>query len=350
MGEKQVISAGTDLGTSAIKTISEDKSFRIPSLIGEPNPGFKGMPVDKSWEKNLSIQLNDETWYVGELARLQSVMKFPLAREGRMKSHENAKIALQAVLSLLGEEGWNYYSTATGVPVGVSKERMEQLSESLTGSFSVRIQNDATDDEKVVRGRIVAAPVMPEPYGAYYYLLRERGEEKAMDSILIDIGYGTTDILTIYKGSVLRTASSSINEAVDTLTTKLADKLSEKAGTNVKPDDLMTSLENEEKKVTIGGKTYDVAPQINSISKFVARTIVDEVARLMGNLPTDASVSYYILEGGGVHLLGDIVKDRLLEEGLVSNQEDLIIPNDPLFTNAKGFEMIAKRYAKKVKK
>lgn len=349
MEGKRVISAGTDLGTSTIKSVAGDTSFRMPSIIGEPNPGFKGMPVDKSWERNLKIEFDGNEWYVGELARLQSVMKFPLAREGRMKSHENAKIAIQAVLSLLGDQGWNYYSTATGVPVGVSRERMEQLSESLTGPFRVTIENDATSEKKEVKGRIVAAPVMPEPYGAYYYLLKERGEQKAMDSILIDIGYGTTDILTLYKGSVLRTASSSINEAVDTLTTKLADLLSEKADTNVKPEDLMTSLESKEKKITVGGKTYDVAEQISSISQFVARSIVDEVSRAMGNLPTDAVITYFILEGGGVHLFGDTIKDHLFEEGLVSDPENLIIPEDPVMTNAMGFELIAKRYAEKIK-
>lgn len=349
MNEKQIVSAGADLGTSTIKTVSEKQTFRIPSIIGEPNPGFKGSPADESWEKNLKISFESgDNWYVGELARLQSVMKFPLAREGRMKSHKNARIALQAVLSLLGNEGWNYYSVATGVPVGMSKEGMETLSESLTGTFKIKIENDATGEKKRVRGRVVAAPVMPEPYGAYYYLLKTRGEEKAMDSILIDIGYGTTDILTLYQGSVLRTASSSINEAVDTVTSKLADKLSEKADTNVKPESLMTSLEREDKKVTIGGRTYDVGPQIESISTFVARSIVDEVRRVMSNLPTDAVINYYILEGGGSYLFGDLIKEQLLDEGIIQDPNDLIIPDDPVFANAKGFEMIAKKYGERV--
>lgn len=340
---------GIDLGTSTIKTVAEEKTLRIPSIIGEPNPGFEGMPTDKSWENNLSIELEEgENWYVGELARLQSVMKFPLAREGRMKSHENVKIAIQAALGLLGRNGWNYFSTATGVPVGVGEERMNQLSQSLTGPFQIKVQNDATNEEKKVKGRIVAAPVMPEPYGAYYYLLQKREEKKAMDSIIVDIGYGTTDILTLYKGSILRTASSSINEAVDTLTTKLADQLSEKADTNVKPESLMTSLEKEEKKVTIGGKTYNVESQITSISKFVVKSIVDEIDRLMGNLPTDAVITYYILEGGGVHFFGDMIKERLMEEEIISNPENFIIPEDPVMTNAKGFKLIAERYAEKV--
>lgn len=349
MEKGNVIASGTDLGTSTIKMIAGKTSFRIPSIIGEPNPGFKGMPADTSWANNLKIELNgEETWYVGELARMQSVMKFPLAREGRMKSHQNAKIAIQAVLSLLGRGGWNYYSVATGVPVGVATGKMEKLSESLTGSFSVTIENDATEEEKEVRGRIVAAPVMPEPYGAYYYLLKQRGEKRAMDSIIIDIGYGTTDILTLYQGSVLRPASSSINEAVDTITTKLADSLSEKADTNVKPDSLMTVLEKKNKKVNIAGKTYDIEPQIESLSKFVSRSVVEEVVRLMGNLPTDAAVTYYILVGGGAYLFGDIIKEQLLERELLSDPNKFIIPDDPVFANAKGFELIAKKYGEKV--
>lgn len=343
---EKTFSAGTDLGTSSVKFFgANERKFRLPSIIGKPNPGFSGATVDESWEQNLNIQMDGENWYVGKLAQLQSTLKFSLASEGRMKNFQNARIALISALSLLASEKGEYFSIASGVPVGVSEKKMEQLGDVLKGSFQVSIKNDATGEEKSVFGKVVSSLVMPEPYGAYFYQLKTQGEVQAQDSVIIDIGYGTTDILTIYKGSVLRGASSSINEAVDTLTVKLADKLSDAAGTNIKPEELMSVLEKEGNKVTVGGKTFNISEQIRLFSRQVARAITDEIIRVISNIPPDAVIPYHILEGGGSYLFGDIIEEQLLQKGIINNPSELIIPDDPVFANAKGFQLIADRYS-----
>ena len=89
---------GIDLGTSTIKLTSGDKSYRIPSVIGTPNPGWQGMSSDKSWLNNLIIEdAKGQEVYIGELARLQSEIRKPLASEGKMKSIQNSLLALKAI-------------------------------------------------------------------------------------------------------------------------------------------------------------------------------------------------------------------------------------------------------------
>ena len=342
-----IIPVGVDLGTSSIKVVCGNRRFKITSIIGEPNPGFRGISPDTSWERNLIIKLeNGEEYYVGELARMQSLVKYPLAREGKMKSPENAQIALKAALGLVIDRPEATLIVSTGVPVATGKREMEELGKLVTGKHVVEIRNDATGEKKVLKLRVVASPVIPEPYGAYYYMLKKRGETRAMDAIIIDIGFGSTDILTVYKGTILATASGSIPDAVDTLVTKLAQFLSDKTGKIMKPESLMVALERGDFVVNIGGVSYDVKPQVESLANYIARIIIDEVDKLLDNIPPDAKIKYYILEGGGVYFFGHAIKDHLLERGLVSSVEDILIPEDPVMANALGFELISEHYAK----
>lgn len=346
-----VTPVGIDLGTSSIKISVGVKKIRFPSLIGEPNPGFRGLTQDKSWENNLVIELESgEEYYVGELARLQSLVKIPLAREGRMKSARNALIAVKAALGLIADRAEQTFIVATGVPVATGTNEMEELGKTLVGTHQIKIKNDATGDMKIVKAKILAAPVMPEPYGSWYYVLKKRGEQKAIDSVVIDIGYGSTDILTIYNGTILRTASGSIIEAVDTLITKLSQWLNEKTGRMIKPELLISALEKSEHLVNIGGATYDISEPIAKLCDYVANVIVDEVDRLLDTLPPDALIRYYILVGGGVYIFGEKIKKAMQERGLVKSPDQIIIPDDPVMSNAKGFELVAQYYAEKVLK
>ena len=165
---------GVDLGTSTIKISYKDKHFRIASIIGEPNPGgFTSITHDTSWEKNLVIIADGEEWYVGDLARLQSLLKIPLAREGKMKGVKEAKIAVLTAIGLVYEGGKERrFVVSTGVPVATSNSEMESLSKTIIGKHKFAIRNDATGETKKISVHIVASPVLPEPYGCYYYVLK----------------------------------------------------------------------------------------------------------------------------------------------------------------------------------
>lgn len=347
----QVKCVGIDLGTSTIKISYKKQKIKIPSIIGEPNPGFRGISPDQSWENNLIIELeNGDEYYIGELARLQSVVRIPLAREGRVKSVENAKIAIDAALGVISESKEEYFIVATGVPVATGREDMERLSKSIVGQRKIKIKNDATGRVKEIKAKILAAPVLPEPYGSWYYVLKKEGETKALDSVIIDIGFGSTDYLTIYKGQILRTASGSIREAVDTLVTMLAQYITEKTGAMLKPESLIPVLESGEYKLSVAGKTFDITPQVEAFSRHIANVIVDELYRLLENIPPDAIIKYYILVGGGVYIFGDKIKEALKQRGIISDAKQLVIPEDPIMSNAMGFELIAKYYEEKLLK
>jgi hypothetical protein len=336
-----MLHVGIDLGTSTIKISCGDVSMAIPSIIGETNPGWTGGTIDQSLESNLVIVEGRDEYYIGELARTQSEVQRMLAADGQMKSAEETFIALKAALALLIKKDGEELVVATGVPVATSLEVMKNLSRMLKGSVEIHVRNDATSEDTQITVNILKALVLPEPYGTYYATLKKRGEEEAVDTVLVDIGHGSTDILTMYQGRPMRTASGSMREATDTLTSRMAAKLQEKTNLIVKPFALMNVIRRQKDTVMLGGQTYS----IKSIREFycaqIAKVMVDEVMRLISTLPPDAYVEYYIICGGGAYSFGQAIRQAIIDGKLVPEADNVIIPEDPVMSNANGFELIA---------
>ncbi|HUU79502.1 MAG TPA: ParM/StbA family protein [candidate division Zixibacteria bacterium] len=343
MSKKNLRSVGIDLGTSTIKMSSNDGKalVRIPSIIGDPNPGWTGMTLDKSLENNLVLEEGGQTFFVGELARLQSEIKRALASEGKMKSIKDAVMAIKAALSLFIKSDGEEILIATGVPVATSQEEMSTLSKGLSEKMEINVRNDATGETHSYNVNVQKCLVLPEPYGSYYYILKTSGENRAVDAIIVDIGHGSTDILTVYQGRLMRTASGSLEEAVDTLTTRMARTLQEQTGKIIRPFDLMKTIEKNLKAVMVGGQQYDVSEVKEYYIQNISEIIIDETTRLLGTLPPDAWIERVILTGGGAHVFGTALKEMMWKENIVKSPEEVVVPPDPVMCNAMGFELIA---------
>jgi len=334
---------GVDLGTSTIKISSDGHRYKIPSVIGTPNPGWSGMSSDKSWENNLVIEdSRGQEVYIGELARLQSEIRKPLASEGKMKSIDNSLLALKAVLSLIMQSNYEQFVVATGVPIATGIEESKELSKGLKGTHEIKVKNDATGETKQMKILVEQVLVAPEPYGTYWYTLKTSGIKTAVDSIIVDIGHGTTDILCMYKGNMMRAASGSLEEATDSLTNALARAIQEKAGKIIRPFDLMKAIEQNKRILLVGGKALDIGDAIEQAVGSIADVIVDESNRLLNNLPPDAWIEKVIICGGGAYIFGKYLKQAFFEADIVKSPDEVLIPEDSVMSNALGFEMIAK--------
>ncbi|MHA1714752.1 MAG: hypothetical protein ACTSXP_03845, partial [Promethearchaeota archaeon] len=300
---------GMDLGTSTIKISADDNTtlYKIASVIGDVNEGWTGMSIDKSWINNLVLEQGGKEYFVGELARTQSEIKRPIASEGKMKSADDAFIAIKSTLSLIAEDG-DEFIVCAGVPVATPVAEMKELSRLLKGSHEIKVRNDATGEKKVLNVEVKKCLVIPEPYGTYYKTLRERGEESAIDAVLIDIGHGSTDFLSMYQGRPMRTASGSLNEAVDTLTSRIAKKLQDQTGRIVRPFDLMKSIELGRDEVMLGGEMFSIKEVKEYYAEQIARIMVDETERLISSLPPDAYIELYICCGGGAYTFGEFIR------------------------------------------
>ena len=335
---------GIDLGTSLTKLVGPGgkKIVKIPSLVGDPNPGWKGLGTDKTWLNNLVLQTDGgKKYFVGELARLQSEIKRPLAEKGKMKSLKDALIAIKAALSNFVEEDYANLTIATGVPVASSEEEMTSISSGLKGAMTINVANDATGEEKEIRLKIDQCMVMPVCYGSYYEILKSSGESRAVDAIVVDIGAGATNILTVFEGRLMRTASGSVQESINTLAQRIASNLNQQTGKILRPFELIKAIEKGQKKVMIAGEQYDIADTIDYYVGTISDIIVDEVTTLLNTLPPDAWIERVILTGGGAEVFGTNMKTILTEHNIVKSPEEVIVPKDPVLANAMGFQKIA---------
>lgn len=335
---------GIDLGTSTIKLSCANNLKKIPSIVGSPLEGWSGFSGDKTLEKNLVINDGKKNLYIGELARLQSEVKREIASEGKIKSIEDAVIAIKAVLGLITEKDNDQVVMATGVPVASSKKEMKKLAKGLKGDLDFHVENEATGEKFDRKITIKHCIVMPEPFGTYYYSLKSEGENRAVDAIVIDIGHGSTDILTLYEGRIMRQASGSLEEATDTLTHRIAQELQNQTGKIVRPFDLMSALSQSKDVLTVGGERWDILGMKEYHIEIIADVILDEVNRLIGTLPPDAIIEKVILCGGGMHIFGDRLREGFNLAGLADHPEMLILPENPVMSNAQGFELFARKF------
>lgn len=337
------IAVGIDLGTSITKIVGSDakQTVKIPSLVGDPNPGWKGLGTDKTWINNLVLEDGGKKYFVGELARLQSEIKRPLAADGKMKSLKDAIIAIKAALSTFVKKDYADFIVATGVPVASPQEEMSTLSSGLKGAMTINVMNDATGEEKQINVKIDQCLVMPVCYGSYYEILKTSGEDRAVDAVVIDIGAGATNILTVYEGRLMRTASGSVQESITTLAGRVADNLNQQTGKILRPFELIKAIEVGRKSVMVAGEQYDITETIDYYVKSIADIIVDEVTTLLGTLPPDAWIERVILTGGGAEVFGENMKTILTEHNIVHSPDEVIVPEDPVMANAQGFQKIA---------
>ncbi|MFW9922709.1 MAG: hypothetical protein ACFFDW_05385 [Candidatus Thorarchaeota archaeon] len=342
--KEETIAIGVDLGTSLTKLAGPNpkSAIKIPSIVGDPNPGWKGLGTDKTWINNLVLTTDDgKKFFVGELARLQSEIKRPLAADGKMKSLKDAIIAIKAALSNFVEKDYANFIIATGVPVASPQEEMSNLSSGLKGAMTINVANDSTGEEKQINLKIEQCLVMPVCYGSYYEILKTSGENRAVDAVVVDIGAGATNILTVYEGRVMRTASGSVHESISTLAGRMADNLNKQTGKILRPFELIKAIEVGRKNVMIAGEQYDITQTIDYYTKSIADIIADEVATLLGTLPPDAWIERVILTGGGAEVFGTNMKTILTEHNIVHSPEEVMVPKDPVMANSFGFQKIA---------
>jgi hypothetical protein len=310
--------------------------------VGDPNPGWKGLGTDKTWINNLVLtDENGQKFFVGELARLQSEIKRPLADAGKMKSLKDAIIAIKAALSNFITDDYSNLVVATGVPVASSQTEMANLSGGLKGALTINVANDATGEEKQLNVKIDQCLVMPVCYGSYYEILTSAGEKRAVDAVVVDVGAGATNILTVYEGRLMRTASGSVQESISTLAGRIADNLNQQTGKILKPYQMIKAIEMGRRSVMIAGEQYDISKTIDYYVATISDIIVDELSTLLNTLPPDAWIEKVVLTGGGAEIFGTIMKNVLTDENIVHSPEEVVVPKDPIMANAIGFQRIA---------
>ncbi len=343
---KSLIAIGIDIG-GHIKFSGNNIKFDIPNIIGFPNPvGWSEISLDKSWENNLILIEGENQYYIGELARNQSEVKRYLTTEGVIKKINDIFLVIKAFLPLISKkQEENEIVLGIGVPISTTTQRMKKLSSKLKGTFEVKIQNDATKEIIERTFNIKQTYILPESYGSYYDLISNTKEDVIINAIVICLDLHT-EIVTVYGGDLIRKASRDIRDAsLSVLTNKIALALEEDTGSIVNPNSILENIRNNSNQVVIAGRICSFGKVKEHYIRQISKEILDNILEVLKLLPLESKIDYYIIAGEAVDLFWNEIEMLLFQNMLIDDFDlDRVIKvEDPIFSNAKGFEAMIKR-------
>lgn len=195
---------GIDLGYGQIKVVSDKQKVKFPSVVGTPSvielsDGSqlgKAQPID-----DIIINYQGKRYYVGQKA-INETANARLTLKADKTDAETNIIKFLAGLALVGASGET--TVVTGLPIYEYNLQKDKLAQSLTGSFNFSFYNQKSGQN--VSLDITKCLVIPQAAAAYYNaLLDTTGQIKDMTlaaarAAVVDIGYRTTDVVTMEGG------------------------------------------------------------------------------------------------------------------------------------------------------
>jgi plasmid segregation protein ParM len=327
---------GIDIGFGFTKVTNGSDQLAFKSIYGEATDiQFKENILDTNRDENLHIELDDNGYFIGELAERQSTVRhFTLDQNQLMGNF--AKILTLGALGRLAKDD-TPIKLVTGLPIKFYSAHREQLIQKLTGRHSITVVSpNGSRSEKVIN--IAQVKVIPQPFGSMYNLMLddagEAGDRRFLTEKVgvIDIGFRTADYTVSNRTKYLERASRTFDTGISQSFTILANKLQESSGVNV---ELFRLFEAAKKgNIKIRGKNYDLAKSLERIHTQLASEIANEVNQLWLD---EWDIDNIVISGGGGAVLAPYLNDLI---------EGNILPMDPnedaRFNNVKGYLKYAK--------
>ncbi len=326
-----------DVGFGFVKATDGTQRYIFPSVVGEARDiRYKsGMGNDKVLD-NLVVEIDDDKYFVGNLANRQSEFLISTQSQERVKSFEN-KVLFNTAISLLDGPGTGVsgFNLVTGLPVDEYKEYKNMLKEQLQGNHVVKLVNNGHVDGKKVR--INQTRVIPQPFGTVFNKLLTDSGQVAENKYaaarvgVVDIGFRTTDFVVANNLEFIDKSSKTSKTAMSSAYNMVSRKLSEEY--NI--DKQIYQLENIVRNggFTYGGDDINIDGLVKRAYSLVAQKIVSEINSLWTNL---WEFDQLLVTGGGGIALYEYLK-RLLDAEI-----DLLV-DDGQFSNVSGYIKTANR-------
>lgn len=303
---------GIDIGFGFTKATSGRQDLVFKSVLGEATDiQFREemLAVETIGEEHLQIEVEDKSYFIGELAERQSNVRFFTLDQEQFISKFAKVLALTAAAPLV--KGFVPINLVTGLPIGSYRKHKDELAKVLVGEHRVAlIDADGKRDEKTIN--INKVRVIPQPFGSLFNLmlndLGELGDKRLVrDKIgLIDIGFRTSDYTISdklrYSERGSRTTDSGIARAFNVIATKLR----EKSGINIELYRLYDAI--DEGSIKIRGKVYDLKGLTDQVFSQLATGVANEVDRLWVD---DWDIDAMVITGGGGAVLAKYLQPLL---------------------------------------
>lgn len=295
---------GIDIGFGFVKATDGQKQVIFPSVVGEGrNIRYSTGINNSNLIDNLTLQLEENDYFVGNLANRQSDIVMSTLSQNRVNSIEN-EILLCAALGLLDPLGG--VNIVTGLPVNEYSDKLKVKSlETLRGYHRFSL-NGSKYNLKVNNCKVI-----PQPFGTIFdQLLDDDGKILNPDYAnitlgIIDIGFRTSDFAVADNLEYVDKMSSSSNIALSSAYKLIAREINAKYGITKPLYQLDQAIRKEQ--ITINGREIDLSPLKEKAFRLTAQNIISEVSTLWNIW----EIETILITGGGGIALYDYLLDQL---------------------------------------
>jgi len=307
---------GIDIGFGFTKATSGKDMLVFKSIFGEATDiQFREQLLGASSpEEHLHIELEGESFYVGELAERQShVRSFTLDQNQFITNF--AKTMAMAALSRLVSSN-DTINIVTGLPVSFYRRHREELSGLLLGAHTLTTL-DASGARHEMRLTVDQVRVIPQPFGSLFNLMMgdsaELSDKRYVEEKIgvVDIGFRTTDYTVSDKTKYSGRGSGSSESGIARAFAMIAAKLLEKTGVDVELYRMYDAVARG--SIKIRGKTIDLRQFTEEAFSKLASAVATEVDRLWAD---DWDIDLIVVTGGGGAVLAPYLEPLLSGEVL----------------------------------
>lgn len=368
---------GVELGTSTSKFCEDDTMVIFSSVVGDPLTSrqekswrLMNRSQDDSWIRNLAIF--DDTrnsWrYVGAMTRNSEKQNW-FTSKGVVQNFDDAFVAMKAGLFLLDQaasfrdqKGTRKVGLGFGIVVHMGEDVAdsffqyikEKLSvENKRKFISIRGRNVATDEEIEMKINVSFTIMQYQAYGAYMAMLFGKYKMSVYNTYVIDIGHGTWIKLPVIDNEADVLLADSFGEGIFTITKSISKSIFEMSKQKFKIPEQRINEKIPLGDFTIevpGSGVYDFKALLDEQCDYLAQIIVQQArSDIKAVSARGEAIDYFIIIGGGAHLLFDRIKDMLgsffewdkkTADERVLNADVLKI--DPRYLNCVGFMLLAR--------
>lgn len=234
-------------------------------------------------------------------------------KEGKLENNydkANKETNMILFLYALAIQKTNYFKAVVGLPVLAYKNNKDTFREKLLENKIYNLKLNGIEKTIVIEDIIV----FPEGAGAYFNI-----QNRAKNAIVIDIGGGTTNIVSFKNGKLDK--YTTIAKGMIELYNRIRECLNSEYTLKLELEDIENLMKEGLK---VDGK------EVNwSFVKPIINDLVNELMNELRNFEIRTSTVY--LTGGG---------SKLLRAALRNKVPGLVLVEDYLFSNAKGFKNV----------
>lgn len=347
-GEKDTLLVGIDLGTSAIKMVNpiSHEKVRVLSCLGElPEIRPIGLPTRaRSIISNMAYEGADRSFLLGESAQSYSATPRWFMYRG-FAAPNDIQYAIDAVKACVAsitpfkrKRERIRARVIVGVPAAYDEKYVEAFQKGLAnGEQSFTLRNFATKERKDVTLFVEELQLWPQSFGSLYSHCKSTHDD-TFSGMVIDIGFGLTNICAFVELKALRLASATLPIAVGDVALQLREALIRRGGgTDIPTVFALGELLKEDEPIlrtrTLG--TVSLKEEKEKACLYVGQNLWREASFYVDRVLTTPAASKLVISGGGSNTyLGEYLRSGF------SNLDPIVLRD--IFANAEGLMLAAR--------